>query len=188
MSVIVPMVERGLLWRVFCSIEITGGSPYTKSTSGFATEPNMRLLWTYLGAAWPAGGLLHRQGQSVSHGAEGAARPETTATRRARTFAADADWACIAGIGHRFGSRHIPHRPRDESNGASARNAGPQPPGDLRALCIRRPLLQSFTKADLSSKTKSPRAGCIGPGWTGGLAPSASEPAPSQRFFGSAPA
>ena len=37
MSVIVPTVERGLLAMVFCSIEITGDRPYTKSTSGFAT-------------------------------------------------------------------------------------------------------------------------------------------------------
>ena len=37
MSVIVPTVERGLLARVFCSIEMTGDSPKTKSTSGLAT-------------------------------------------------------------------------------------------------------------------------------------------------------
>jgi hypothetical protein len=37
MSVIVPTVERGLLAIVFCSIEITGDNPNTKSTSGFAT-------------------------------------------------------------------------------------------------------------------------------------------------------
>ena len=54
-------------------------------------------------------------------------------------------------------------------------------PGDLRALSIRRPLLRGFTKADLSLKTKTPRTGNIGPGLTGGLVPSASEPAPSQR-------
>src|SRR5512146_849824 len=61
------------------------------------------------------------------------------------------------------------------------RNAGQNRPGDLRALHIRRPLLGGFTKADLSLKTKTPRTGIIGPGLTGGLAPSASEPAPSQR-------
>ena len=32
----VPTVERGLLATVFCSIEITGESPDTKSTSGLA--------------------------------------------------------------------------------------------------------------------------------------------------------
>ncbi len=32
----VPTVERGLLPMVFCSIEITGDKPYTKSTSGLA--------------------------------------------------------------------------------------------------------------------------------------------------------
>ena len=37
MSVIVPTVERGLLPVVFCSMEMTGDSPNTKSTSGFAT-------------------------------------------------------------------------------------------------------------------------------------------------------
>ena len=37
MSVIVPTVDRGLLAMVFCSIEITGDSPNTKSTSGFVT-------------------------------------------------------------------------------------------------------------------------------------------------------
>ena len=37
MSVIVPTVERGLLAIVFCSIEITGDRPKTKSTSGFDT-------------------------------------------------------------------------------------------------------------------------------------------------------
>jgi hypothetical protein len=34
MSVIVPTVERGLFASVFCSIEMTGESPKTKSTSG----------------------------------------------------------------------------------------------------------------------------------------------------------
>jgi hypothetical protein len=33
----VPTVERGLLAMVFCSIEITGERPNTKSTSGFVT-------------------------------------------------------------------------------------------------------------------------------------------------------
>src|SRR5438477_12741698 len=61
------------------------------------------------------------------------------------------------------------------------RSAGQNQPGDLRALSIPRPLLGSFTKADLFGKTKTPRTGNIGPGLTGGLAPSASEPAPSQR-------
>src|SRR6185295_834155 len=37
MSVMVPTVERGLLVRVFCSIEITGDSRNTKSTSGLVT-------------------------------------------------------------------------------------------------------------------------------------------------------
>ena len=37
MSVIVPTVERGLFVSVFCSIEMTGDSPNTKSTSGFVT-------------------------------------------------------------------------------------------------------------------------------------------------------
>ena len=37
MSVIVPTVERGLLAMVFCSIEMTGERPNTKSTSGLAT-------------------------------------------------------------------------------------------------------------------------------------------------------
>ena len=43
MSVIVPTVERGLLAIVFCSIEITGDRPKTKSTSGFATWATNRL-------------------------------------------------------------------------------------------------------------------------------------------------
>ncbi len=43
MSVIVPTVERGLLATVFCSIEMTGESPNTKSTSGFATCEMNRL-------------------------------------------------------------------------------------------------------------------------------------------------
>ncbi|MNC93687.1 hypothetical protein D3C83_103710 [compost metagenome] len=43
MSVIVPTVERGLLVSVFCSMEITGESPKTKSTSGFATCVTNRL-------------------------------------------------------------------------------------------------------------------------------------------------
>jgi hypothetical protein len=33
-SVIVPTVDRGLVVLVFCSIEITGERPKTKSTSG----------------------------------------------------------------------------------------------------------------------------------------------------------
>jgi hypothetical protein len=37
MSVIVPTVDRGLLVSVFCSIEMTGDNPNTKSTSGLAT-------------------------------------------------------------------------------------------------------------------------------------------------------
>ncbi len=37
MSVMVPTVDRGLLVSVFCSMEMTGDSPNTKSTSGFAT-------------------------------------------------------------------------------------------------------------------------------------------------------
>ena len=42
MSVIVPTVERGLLAMVFCSMEITGDRPKTKSTSGLATwETNL---------------------------------------------------------------------------------------------------------------------------------------------------
>ena len=60
-------------------------------------------------------------------------------------------------------------------------SAGQNRPGGLRAFSIRKPLLQGSTKADLSTKTKTPRTGNIGPGLTGGLAPSASEPAPSQR-------
>ena len=43
MSVIVPTVERGLLVSVFCSIEITGDRPNTKSTSGFVTCATNRL-------------------------------------------------------------------------------------------------------------------------------------------------
>ena len=43
MSVIVPTVERGLLASVFCSIEMTGDRPNTKSTSGFATCATNRL-------------------------------------------------------------------------------------------------------------------------------------------------
>ena len=43
MSVIVPTVERGLLVRVFCSMEITGERPNTKSTSGFATWETKRF-------------------------------------------------------------------------------------------------------------------------------------------------
>ena len=43
MSVIVPTVERGLLAIVFCSIEITGDRPNTKSTSGLATWATNRL-------------------------------------------------------------------------------------------------------------------------------------------------
>ena len=43
MSVMVPTVERGLLAMVFCSMEITGDSPNTKSTSGLATWETNRL-------------------------------------------------------------------------------------------------------------------------------------------------
>ena len=43
MSVIVPTVDRGLLVSVFCSIEITGDRPNTKSTSGFVTCAMKRL-------------------------------------------------------------------------------------------------------------------------------------------------
>jgi hypothetical protein len=43
MSVIVPTVDRGLLPSVFCSMEMTGDSPNTKSTSGFDTCPMKRL-------------------------------------------------------------------------------------------------------------------------------------------------
>ena len=43
MSVMVPTVERGLLAMVFCSMEITGDSPNTKSTSGLATWATKRL-------------------------------------------------------------------------------------------------------------------------------------------------
>ena len=39
----VPTVERGLLPVVFCSMEITGERPKTKSTSGFATCATKRL-------------------------------------------------------------------------------------------------------------------------------------------------
>src|SRR5579863_4284467 len=61
------------------------------------------------------------------------------------------------------------------------RSAGQNRPGDLRAVSIRKPLLGSFTKADLFRKTKTPERATLGPGLTGGLAPSAAEPAPSQR-------
>jgi hypothetical protein len=37
MSVIVPTVDRGLFASVFCSIEMTGERPKTKSTSGLVT-------------------------------------------------------------------------------------------------------------------------------------------------------
>ncbi len=37
MSVMVPTVDRGLFASVFCSIEMTGDRPKTKSTSGFDT-------------------------------------------------------------------------------------------------------------------------------------------------------
>ena len=43
MSVMVPTVERGLLPMVFCSIEMTGERPKTKSTSGLATCETKRL-------------------------------------------------------------------------------------------------------------------------------------------------
>ena len=43
MSVMVPTVERGLLAMVFCSMEMTGESPNTKSTSGLATWATKRL-------------------------------------------------------------------------------------------------------------------------------------------------
>ena len=42
MSVIVPTVERGLLVSVFCSIEMTGDRPKTKSTSGLAAWETKR--------------------------------------------------------------------------------------------------------------------------------------------------
>jgi hypothetical protein len=43
MSVIVPTVDRGLFVPVFCSMEITGDRPNTKSTSGLATCATNRL-------------------------------------------------------------------------------------------------------------------------------------------------
>ena len=43
MSVMVPTVERGLLAIVFCSMEMTGDRPKTKSTSGLATWATNRL-------------------------------------------------------------------------------------------------------------------------------------------------
>ena len=43
MSVIVPTVDRGLAPTVFCSIEMTGDRPKTKSTSGFATWATNRF-------------------------------------------------------------------------------------------------------------------------------------------------
>ena len=43
MSVIVPTVDRGLLATFFCSIEITGDNPKTKSTSGLETCATNRL-------------------------------------------------------------------------------------------------------------------------------------------------
>ena len=43
MSVIVPTVDRGLLATVFCSIEMTGDRPNTKSTSGLVTWATNRL-------------------------------------------------------------------------------------------------------------------------------------------------
>src|SRR5580692_5545276 len=61
------------------------------------------------------------------------------------------------------------------------RCAGQTQPGDRRAYSIRKPLLRDSTQADLFGKTKAPRTGILWPGLTGGLAPSASEPAPSQR-------
>ena len=39
----VPTVERGLLAMVFCSIEMTGERPNTKSTSGLATCATKRF-------------------------------------------------------------------------------------------------------------------------------------------------
>src|SRR5262245_23958594 len=43
MSVIVPTVERGLEPTVFWSIDTTGESPFTKSTSGFLSCPTKRF-------------------------------------------------------------------------------------------------------------------------------------------------
>src|SRR5215831_11222941 len=67
-----------------------------------STAPNMRLLWTY----------LERRGRPVAFYTDKASLFRTApkvqldqkqrATRRARTFAADADWARIAGVGHRL--------------------------------------------------------------------------------------
>src|SRR5262245_9457791 len=57
MSVIVPTVERGLEPTVFWSIDTTGESPFTKSTSGFLSWPMKRFANVDIDASsrrWPS--------------------------------------------------------------------------------------------------------------------------------------
>src|SRR5208282_1707696 len=53
------------------------------------------------GTVWSAGELLHRQGGSVSNGAQKCALRHRSAAGRARALAADADRTSAPGVGHR---------------------------------------------------------------------------------------
>src|SRR5215472_17837922 len=146
-----------------------------------------------MGAGRTAFGWQHRRAVSGSLCAGTPLRATARATQNART----SDWLNGQDPAQKrldeelfhpleafsFAS-HRGNRCSELSAGSEAktnRTAGQNRPGDLRAFFSRRPLLGDVTKADLRTKTKTPRTGNIGPGLTGGLVPSASEPAPSQR-------
>ena len=80
-----------------------------------STEENMRLLWSYFGPARSSAQFLHRQGKPVPNGSQGVPGRQTDPPRRARTAAADTDWAGRFRNWALSGSRRIRRKRRDGS-------------------------------------------------------------------------
>jgi hypothetical protein len=77
------------------------------------------------GASWPAGGILHRQGESVPYGSQDRSQQQGSAAGRTGAVAPNADRARTTRVWGLCGLRRILRKPKDESSAVSAqRGAG----------------------------------------------------------------
>src|SRR5579862_338667 len=99
------------------------------------------------GASWPAGGVLHRQGEPVPDRAQDPARSEAVAARPARALATDTDWPRAARAGYRMDRGALPagQGPRGTQfpdcpgpAGQGAACGGSEDPGTSQPVSTRR--------------------------------------------------